>query len=180
MEQSRNFRCDFQVTAMNVRPKTADDQPWIRDLLTQHWGGTMVVAHGQKFEVDWLPALVAEQRVGLATYRISDDGREAELVTLDAAVPGRGIGTALVAGLVQLLRAQGVTILRLTTTNDNLTALRFYQRRGFRIVGVHPGAMVAARRLKPTIPERGEHGIPIRDEIELELVLSDAGGEGAA
>jgi hypothetical protein len=91
-------------------------------------------------------------------------------------VPRRGVGTALVAGLVELLRGRGVTILRLTTTNDNLTALRFYQRRGFRIVAVHPGAMVAARRLKPTIPELGEHGIPIRDEIELELVLSGEGG----
>ena len=138
----------------------------------------MVVAHGQRFEADALPALVAGDREGLATYRISDDGRDAELVTLDAAVPGRGAGTALVAALGRLLRGRGIPILRLTTTNDNLRALRFYQRRGFRIVAVHPGAMVAARRLKPTIPEFGEHGIPIRDEIELELALSEGVGEG--
>jgi GNAT superfamily N-acetyltransferase len=161
---------------MNIRPKTADDEDWVSNLLIEHWGGTMVVAHGQRFEAERLPALVAGQRDGLATYQISDDGREAELVTLDAVVPGRGVGTALVAGLVQLLRGRGVTILRLTTTNDNLTALRFYQRRGFQIVGLHPGAMVAARRLKSTIPELGEYGIPIRDEIELELVLSGEGG----
>jgi len=159
---------------MNVRPRTADDQHWIQALLTEHWGGTMVVAHGQGFEADRLPALVTDKRDGLATYEVSHDGRHAELVTLDAAVPGRGIGTALVAGLVQLLRAQGVTTLHLTTTNDNLTALRFYQRRGFRIVAVHPGAVAAARRLKPTIPECGEHGIPIRDEIVLERPLSGA------
>jgi RimJ/RimL family protein N-acetyltransferase len=95
---------------------------------------------------------------------------------LDATVRGRGIGTLLLAALARLLRAQGVTILRLTTTNDNLTALRFYQRRGFRIVAIYPGAVVAARRLKPTIPALGEHGIAIRDEIELELVLSGEGG----
>ncbi len=156
---------------MHIRSKTEDDQRWIRDLLTERWGGTMVVAHGQVFEADGLPALVAGDREGLATYQISADGREAELVTLDARVQGRGIGTALVAGLARLLQRQGVTTLRLTTTNDNLTALRFYQRRGFRIVAVHAGAVVAARRLKPTIPELGEHGIPIRDEIELELTL---------
>src|SRR5262245_46883540 len=111
---------------MKVRPKTGDDEAWVRKLLTDHWGGTMVVAHGQRFEADRLPALVAGEGDGLATYRISDDGLEAELVTLDATAPGRGVGTALVAGLVQLLRGRGVTMLRLTTTNDNLTALRFY------------------------------------------------------
>ena len=156
---------------MQIRSKTKDDQYWVRDLLTEHWGGTMVVAHGQVFEADGLPALVAGDREGLATYQISADGREAELVTLDARVPGRGTGTALIAGLARLLQAQGVTTLRLTTTNDNLTALRFYQRRGFQIVAVHVGAVAAARRLKPGIPELGEHGIPIRDEIELELTL---------
>jgi len=161
---------------VTVRQKAADDRDWIRALLTERWGGTMVVAHGQRFEADTLPALVAGDREGLATYWISDDGREAELVTLDAAAPGRGAGTALVAELVRLLRAQGVAILRLTTTNDNLTALHFYQRRGFRIVAVHPGAVVAVRLLKPTIPEFGEHGIPIRDEIELEFRLSEADG----
>jgi GNAT superfamily N-acetyltransferase len=156
---------------MQIRSKTEDDQQWVRELLMEHWGGAMVVAHGQVFEADGLPALVAGDREGLATYRISADGREAELVTLDARAPGRGTGTALIAGLARLLRARGVATLRLTTTNDNLTALRFYQRRGFRIAAVRPGAVAAARRLKPTIPELGEHGIPIRDEIELALTL---------
>ena len=161
---------------MKIRPKTADDQSWIRNLLTDRWGGTTVVAHGQAFEADRLPALVAGDQDGLATYQVSANGREAELVTLDATVRGRGIGTMLLAALARLLRAEGVTMLRLTTTNDNLTALRFYQRRGFRIVAIYPDAVVAARRLKPTIPELGEYGIAIRDEIELELVLSGEGG----
>jgi hypothetical protein len=59
----------------------------------------------------------------------------------------------------------------LVTTNDNLDALRFYQRRGFRLAKLRRGAVDAARsRLKPTIPEVGSFGIPIRDEIVLELV----------
>ncbi|WP_215909533.1 hypothetical protein [Streptacidiphilus fuscans] len=57
----------------------------------------------------------------------------------------------------------------LVTTNDNLDALRFYQRRGLRIVGVAPGAVDAARRFKPSIPVTGEYGIPLRDELTLEL-----------
>jgi ribosomal protein S18 acetylase RimI-like enzyme len=60
----------------------------------------------------------------------------------------------------------------LLTTNDNLHALRFYQRRGFRLAALYPGALAEARKLKPSIPETGYHGIPIRDEIELEMSLT--------
>ena len=87
------------------------------------------------------------------------------------AVPGRGAGTALIEGLVRLLRTQEIAVLRVTTTNDNLSALRFYQRRGFRIVAMRRDAVAASRRLKPGIPDVGEYGIPIRDEIELALIL---------
>jgi GNAT superfamily N-acetyltransferase len=92
----------------------------------------------------------------------------AELITLDAITPKQGVGTALIEALASRLQARGVTILRVTTTNDNLDALRFYQRRGFRITVVRPGAVDEARRLKPSIPAIGDYGIPIRDELELE------------
>jgi RimJ/RimL family protein N-acetyltransferase len=64
----------------------------------------------------------------------------------------------------------------LITTNDNSDALKFYQKAGFRIVAVHRDAVALARRLKPEIPLVGENGIPIRDEIELELVLDTDDG----
>jgi ribosomal protein S18 acetylase RimI-like enzyme len=57
--------------------------------------------------------------------------------------------------------------------NDNLHALRFYQKRGFVLVALHRNALEASRKLKPEIPLVGIDGIPIRDEIELELVLDD-------
>jgi len=77
------------------------------------------------------------------------------------------IGLAVDGKLVQL----GVQLLRVTTTNDNLDALRFYQRRGFRIVALRPGPVDESRKIKSTIPVLGEYGIPIRDEIELELLI---------
>jgi hypothetical protein len=55
--------------------------------------------------------------------------------------------------------------------DDNTNALRFYQRRGMRLAGLHRDAIAGSRRLKPEIPETGADGIPIRDELELELVL---------
>jgi pimeloyl-ACP methyl ester carboxylesterase len=152
-----------------VREKGADDQRWVEQLLHERWGGHIIAVHGGSYDATTLPALVAGQQDGLATYRI--DGDRAELITLDARAPGRGIGTALVAALMRRLQACGVKELCVTTTNDNLRALRFYQRRGFRIAGVRCGAVDDARRLKPSISARGQHEIPISDEIELRLRL---------
>jgi len=57
----------------------------------------------------------------------------------------------------------------LVTTNDNVDALRFYQRRGFCLVCVHRGAVDHSRaHLKPEIPLAGNNRIPLRDELELE------------
>ena len=57
------------------------------------------------------------------------------------------------------------------TTNDNLDALRFYQKRGYTITKVHTDALKGWRKQKPEIPETGFYDIPIRDEIELEKDL---------
>jgi hypothetical protein len=116
-----------------------------------------------------LPALVAEPQRGLATYRRLDG--DAELVTLDAVPPGSGTGTALIEALSSKLRAEGCVRLWLTMTNANLSALQFYLRRGFRLRRVRPGAVDNARKLKPSIPVVGEHGIPVRDELDLCRVL---------
>jgi GNAT superfamily N-acetyltransferase len=155
--------------APHVREKGADDQRWVEELLQERWGSRMVVVHGASYDAASLPALVAGVQDGLATYRI--DGDRAELITLDARAPGQGTGTALIAALVERLEGCGVRELCVTTTNDNLRALRFYQRRGFRIACVRCGAADDARRLKPSIPKLGQHGIPITDEIELRLWL---------
>lgn len=74
-----------------------------------------------------------------------------------------------------MARRAGCTRLWLVTTNDNLDALRFYQRRGFRLSRLRPGAVDLSRQtLKPEIPEVGTFGIAIRDELELELDLGTA------
>src|SRR5258708_62108 len=121
---------------MKVRDKGPKDQPWIEALLNERWGGGgKVIVHGEVFDARCLPGLIAGERVGLATFQIRrvKHMAVAELVTLDAITAGQGVGTALIEALLSRLRAEGVEILRVTTTNDNLNALRFYQRRGFRI-----------------------------------------------
>ena len=52
-----------------------------------------------------------------------------------------------------------------------MPGLHFYQKRGFHLVAVHQNALDYSRTLKPEIPLIGMDGIPLRDEIELEIVL---------
>jgi ribosomal protein S18 acetylase RimI-like enzyme len=99
------------------------------------------------------------------------DGDDCEVLTLHAAERFGGAGTALIEAVERLAADAGCARLWLITTNDNVDALRFYQRRGFRLVALHRGAVNDSRaRLKPEIPRIGEHGIELRDELELEKV----------
>jgi len=114
-----------------------------------------------------LLAVVDGDPAGLLTCLVSGDA--CEIFTLHARDRRRGVGTALVEAARARARDAGCRTLWVVTTNDNLDALRFYQRRGFRLRTVRPGAVDdARRRLEPEIPEFGDHGIPIRDEFELE------------
>lgn len=160
------------MTPFEIRSLTPKDRAWVASFLDEHWGSTSVVSRGQSYYAHLLPGFAAEQDgevVGLATYRI--EGEECELMTLDATEPGEGVGSALLESVKEAAREAGCTRLWLITTNDNLRALRFYQRREFVLVAVHRDAIAASRRIKPQIPLLGMDGIPIRDEIELELKL---------
>jgi Acetyltransferase (GNAT) family len=90
----------------------------------------------------------------LCIRRVADEERN----WLDAFLEGHGVGSALLAAVTDESKRQGSQRLWLITTNDNLKALRFYQRRGMRIVAVHPGGVDEARLVKPTIPVIGKHG----------------------
>ena len=156
---------------MIVRPLGEGDREWVRETLRELWGET-VVSRGAVHDPTALPGFVAEEggeRVGLLTYRV--DGADCEVVTIDAFPEGAGAGTALLDAAARAAREAGCGRVWLITTNDNLRALRFYQRRGFRLVAVHPDALERSRELKPSIPEIGLDGIPLRDELELELTL---------
>jgi len=105
----------------------------------------------------------------LVTYVIGPAG--CEIISLDSLKEGGGTGSALVDAVAAEATRRGSARLFLSTTNDNLRALGFYQRRGFELTAVRRGAVTEARRRKPAIPLIGDNDIPLRDEIELELRL---------
>ncbi|HLF79058.1 MAG TPA: GNAT family N-acetyltransferase [Dehalococcoidia bacterium] len=157
---------------VEVVARLPSDESWVVGLLRERWGSTKVVSRGVLHDASRLPGFVAVLdglNAGLLTYRIDRD--ECEVVTLDAVVENVGVGTSLLDAVQRLVADNTCRRVWLITTNDNLHALRFYQRRGFRLAGVYPGAVDESRRLKPEIPLIGAEGIPIRDEIELELRL---------
>jgi ribosomal-protein-alanine N-acetyltransferase len=155
-----------------IRPIEPADRTWVESLLREEWGGVEVVSRGRILHPADLPgfvALLAGERQGLATYRI--DGGDCELVTLNSLCPRLGLGRRLIEAVRSAAAGAGCRRLWLITTNDNTGALAFYQHLGFRLAALHRGAIAESRRLKPAIPETGSHGIPIRDELELEMDL---------
>ena len=156
-----------------IRAPHQDERAWIERQLAESWGSTIVVSRGRTHDASSLSALVAvqgDELVGLATFAMEDT--ECELVTLDALRQRSGIGSALLARVAEQVAQNGCRRLWLITTNDNIDAIRFYQRRRMRLVAVHRGAVDDARGAKPAIPLIGEYGIPIHDELEFELQLS--------
>lgn len=157
-------------SAFSIRPVQDADCQWAAGFLRERWGAALVVVHQTIYYTQDLAGLLAwdgEARVGLITYHI--ERQSCEIVTLDSVRPRQGIGDALVKGVCQVAQDAGCRRLWLITTNDNTGALRFYQRRGFHLAALYPGAVENARRRKPEILLTGEDGISIRDEIELEL-----------
>lgn len=162
-----------EINSLHVRITEQSDQPWIVTLVKEHWGSQRVVSKGVVHDVLNLPgflALYSGERVGLLTYLLKNG--EMEIVTLDSLVERIGVGTALISNAKQFANQAGCHRIWVITTNDNIPAVRFYQKRGFHLVAVHRNAVEYSRILKPEIPPIGLDGIPLRDEIELELILN--------
>jgi ribosomal protein S18 acetylase RimI-like enzyme len=109
--------------------------------------------------------------IGLVTHAVQDSDAEIVALGVVEGYRGHGCASALVAAAVAEFVHAGVQRVCVVTTNDNLRALATYQRQGFRLVELRPGAVDRARSLKPSIPLIGEHGIAIHDELVLQRLL---------
>ena len=153
-----------------VNELAPSDEATAERLLDAERGGREQARLGEVRDVLALPGFCAwlgDRIVGVATYSL-EAGR-AELAAIAVASDHRflGIGSTLIEAVASAVTANGGRELWLVTTNDNVDALRLYQRRGFHLAHLHPGAIERARALKPTIPRSGPYGIPKRDELIL-------------
>lgn len=154
-----------------IRPA---DPRAIEELWRARWGLPVVTARKNYQPADVQGLAEDGATSGLVTF--SAENGVGEIVTLDALAPGHGVGTRLLAAAEARLRELGARRASVSTTNDNLRALAFYQKRGYRLLRIHRDAVDEVRALKPQVPQTGENGIPLRDILELEKPLAEGAG----
>jgi ribosomal protein S18 acetylase RimI-like enzyme len=168
---------------IEVRRLTPADESAADDFLAAELGGRNQARLDELVDVLALPGFGAFDSdtgalVGVATYDIGGERAELAALGVSSAHRRQGIATSLIEAVVAEVAAQHVRDLWLVTTNDNVDALRLYQRLGFRLVELRRDAITRSRRLKPAIPEVGDHGIPMRDELVLSTPVPTTGGVG--
>ena len=146
----------------------------VNEFILKQWYSMVMVVHGESISLENADGWFASEDeiiIGLITYRIVNS--EMEILSLDSLREKNGIGTALINKVIEVAKNKDCTRIKLITTNDNLSALQFYQKRGFEMVRLYRNAVDKSRIVKPQIPSTGEEGIPIRHEIELEMSLRE-------
>lgn len=157
---------------MNVEKISGQNRKYINDFIKEHWHTTKIIIRGKEVDMTLVDGLVVFEQneiIGLVTYMLYDDIME--ITSLDSLRENQGLGTMLLEATVSLAKENGYKKIVLITTNDNINAIRFYQKRGFDMANLYRNALDASRKLKPEIPLIGENNIPLKHEIEFELVL---------
>lgn len=145
----------------------------VNKILYDEWHCPPSVSKGKVIDTTILPGyLFIENEVikGVVTYNIENE--ECEIVTLNSFEENRGIGTALMNGVLKVARKSNCKRVWLITTNDDINAIRFYQKKGFELKAAHINAIEISRKLKPSIPFIGMDNIPIKHELEFEIIIS--------
>jgi GNAT superfamily N-acetyltransferase len=164
-------RTHLDMPPVLVREATDADRVAARELFEQDFGRTQIVAFGEVMDIDAMPALVAVMYTdpsGALAYRLLGDALHIVALATDPMWQRSGVGGYLVAEAELLARRLNLSRLVVSTTNDNLPALYFYQRRGYRLTDLVPNNVIAHTRQE--LP--GFAGIPVRDEIRLEKRLA--------
>lgn len=142
----------------------------VNHFICEHWYSTDMIIRGEIVDmskVDGIIALENEEIMGLLTYRICN--KICEITSLDSLVEGKGIGTTLIKRAIGIARECGCQKIIVVTTNDNIVAIRFYQKRGFDMAGFYRNSLADSRKIKASIPFVGDNGIPLKHEIEFEI-----------
>lgn len=157
-----------------VREATDSDRAAALTLFHRDFGRTQIVAFEEVMDIDQMPALVAvlhDEPSGALAYRLHGDALHIVALATDPMWQRSGVGGYLLAEADLLARRLGLGRLVVATTNDNLPALYFYQRRGYRLTDLVPDSVI--KHTRQTVS--GFAGIPTRDEIRLEKRLEVRG-----
>lgn len=154
-----------------VRQVEPEDMVEVLALFRRDFGRATVVAFGESMSLEDCPMLVAEMRgemAGALAYRLLPDALHIVALASDPMWQRSGVATHLESEAVFIAQRHGVGRLVFATTNDNLPALYFYQRRGWTLTEAVIGGVVTQATGAQAV---GFAGIPVRDEVRLEKRL---------
>lgn len=144
----------------------------INEHIEIEWAGPIIVTKGivhNTSNSDGLMSIENNELQGYVLFKITN--KYCEILVLQSFSENQGIGSALINAVISEAKASKCNQVWLITTNDNIHAIRFYQKFGFELIGVHLNALDASRKLKPTIPLIGNENIPLKHEFEFSFLL---------
>jgi ribosomal protein S18 acetylase RimI-like enzyme len=156
-----------------VRAMRAEDRPRLKQMAVDFWGETEMECFDGEYDAGELPSLgayVQDELVGFLSYAVEGDALHIVMFNVLPGYQGAGVGKELVKVAADEARRRGLSRLTVATSNDNLPTLEFYQRLGFIIQEVVPGRILEHHGEA----EAGFAGIPVRDEVRLQLALREA------
>lgn len=162
------------MVEIEIRKISSLDQNWIKELFQKEWFSDKVISQGRIYQYKNLQGFIAvyqNKRVGLITYTIKNE-KILEIISINSLKKNIGIGTEFVNHITKFAKSRQIDKIEVVTTNDNLKALKFYQKCGFKIMTVNVNIMREYRKIKPEIPLKAENGILIRDEFILQKKLN--------
>lgn len=161
-----------EVIKLSIKEINEENRGKVVSFFEEHWGSSEMVISSGIYQCEKLDGFIFEENnqiIGLVTYVIKTN--EIEIISLDSLQEGLGIGSTLIQKVENTAKQKQIQIVSLVTTNDNLNALKFYQKRGYRIISIITDAVNEARKIKPSIPLTGNDGIPLEDELKLKKII---------
>ncbi|AWM15942.1 GNAT family N-acetyltransferase [Bacillus inaquosorum] len=160
---------------MIIIPNNELPKQMMADFFAKHWGTPKMVISSGIFRCNELDGYAAVDEsgeiIGCITYVI--DRKDCEIISLDSIIEKKGFGTALLQQVEETAKHAHCHRIKLITTNDNVHAMAFYQKRGYQFAALFPNAVEKARQIKPEIPVKAENGILIRDEILFSKIIAE-------
>ena len=163
------LKIDFNQK-IEYREKTQNDNNAVLEIING-WGSDILVSRGKAHKAENLDGVLAydnDKIIGLGLYYIKNN---CEIVLLETFIQNKGIGSKIIEKIIEIAKNRKCKRIWLVTTNSNINAIKFYQKRGFHISNIYINAMEEARKIKPEIPKIADNGIEIRDEIEFEYKI---------
>ncbi len=149
-----------------IKSPGPDDRKTIRKFAKRFWGEEEQLTFGRFLSVAELPGYVAKKENKVLGFISTTDIDDSTIIVALAILPqyqDSGIGTALINVVERETKRKKRKRLLVSTSNDDLPALAFYQSQGFQIYEVKPG-VIAEKHGKIL---EGIGGLPIRDELRL-------------